>query len=279
MRLALESTKPHCHDRWPLHTWISTPIVAASVIRSQRRNATAKQPALPLKLLKQGSPAPIPMLTQATLPSQGISKTTKPSIAQINRRVALARARAKKAAFLADETAVNENTLLLNTGVKRTAVVSVRMSSKGFGVKDPRHALRILQSVSIDDMETYVFADLGLTSFKYHVSSVAKRLVDASLYRSVQSAAMPSTQAIRYLYEVALEIESGAPRELICWHSAQQLLQGRASRGVGIVAANADAKVLLITALAVCIQRVQKRVDAANIYEQEMNATAAACSA
>jgi hypothetical protein len=117
-------------------------------------------------------------------PSSGVCKPTKPTIAQINRRVALARERAQKAVALADTAALNENAQLVRAGVKRTALVSVRMSSKGFGDKDPRHALEILRLLSVDAMEAYTFAMLGLTSYKYHVSTLAAKLVDASLYRS-----------------------------------------------------------------------------------------------
>jgi hypothetical protein len=102
--------------------------------------------------------------------SGGICKPTKPTIAQINRRVALAHERAQKAVALADTTALNENAQLVRAGVKRTALVSVRMSSKGFGDRDPRHALKILRLLSVDAMEAYTFAMLGLTSYKYHVS-------------------------------------------------------------------------------------------------------------
>ena len=113
-------------------------------------------------------------------PSSGVCKPTKPTIAQINRRVALAHERAQKAVALADTTALNENAQLVRAGVKRTALVSVRMSSKGFGGKDPRHALKILRLLSVDAMEAYTFAMLGLTSHKYHVSTLATKLTDAS---------------------------------------------------------------------------------------------------
>lgn len=113
------------------------------------------------------------MSAQPVSQSGGICKPTKPTIAQINRRVALAHERAQKAVALADTTALNENAQLVRAGVKRTALVSVRMSSKGFGDKDPRHALNILRLLSADAMEAYTFAMLGLTSYKYHVSTLA----------------------------------------------------------------------------------------------------------
>ena len=217
------------------------------------------------------------MSAQPVSPSSGVCKPTKPTIAQINRRVALAHERAQKAVALADTTALNENAQLVRAGVKRTALVSVRMSSKGFGDKDPRHALKILRLLSVDAMEAYTFAMLGLTSYKYHVSTLAAKLVDASLYPSLRSAAMPATQAVRYLYEVAMEVGDASTRELLCWNTAQQMLQGRASRGAGIVAANEDAKALLVRALAACVKRIEKRVESAEQYERDMSATAAAC--
>ena len=217
------------------------------------------------------------MSAQPVSQSGGICKPTKPTIAQINRRVALAHERAQKAVALADTTALNENAQLVRAGVKRTALVSVRMSSKGFGDKDPRHALNILRLLSADAMEAYTFAMLGLTSYKYHVSTLAAKLIDASIYPSLRSAAMPATQAVRYLYEVAMEIGDASTRELLCWNTAQQMLQGRASRGAGIVAANEDAKALLFRALAACVKRIEKRVESAEQYERDMSATAAAC--
>ena len=115
------------------------------------------------------------MSAQAASPTGGVCKPTKPTIAQINRRVALARVRAQKAMALAHATALNENVRLVRAGMKRTAPVSVRMSSKGFGGKEPRHALKILRLMSVDAMEAYTFAMLGLTSYKYHVSGLVPR--------------------------------------------------------------------------------------------------------
>ena len=218
------------------------------------------------------------MLTNGMLQGQGINKVTKLSIAQINRKVAQVRARAEKAAMIADQTLVNRNSELLSTGVKRPAFVSARMSSKGFGHKDPRHALQILQCMDIEAMHAYTFVDLGLVSYKYHVNTLSKELIAKSMYTSQRSAAMPATQVIRYLYEVAMELGSGPTRELLCWQHGQQTLQGRESRGAGVVAANAEAKALLVKALAACVERVEKRVMAANQYAAEMSATAAACA-
>ena len=211
--------------------------------------------------------------------SNGVRKQSKPTIAQINRRVVLARERAQRAAVLADEAALKENRQLVSVGVKRSAVVSLRMSSKGFAHKDPHHALKILRFLSVDAMEAYTFPMLGLTSYKYHVSTLAAKLADASIYPSLRSAAIPATQAVRYLYEVAMEIGDASTRELLCWNTAQQMLQGRASRGTGIVAANEGAKMLLVTALAACVERIEKRVASAEQYERDMSATAAACRA
>ena len=119
---------------------------------------------------------------------------------------------------------------------------------------------------------------LGLVSYKYHVNTLSKELIAKSMYTSQRSAAMPATQVIRYLYEVAMELGSGPTRELLCWQHGQQTLQGRESRGAGVVAANAEAKALLVKALAACVERVEKRVMAANQYAAEMSATAAACA-
>ena len=201
----------------------------------------------------------------------------KSSIAQLNRRVARARERAEQEALRAEKVALNENQQLVSTGVKRPTIVSARMSSKGFATKDPRLALNILQRMHVDAMQSYTFDMLGITSHKYHVSSLGQKLVDASMYPTLRAAAMPAKQAIRSLYEVAMETGDETTRKLLCWHTAQQLLQGRASRGAGIVAANEDAKALLATALATCVERVEKRVEAAEQYMRVMSATADAC--
>ena len=210
-------------------------------------------------------------------PSKGIRKPTKLTIAQINRRVALARERAQKAAAIADKTALNENDQLVRAGVKRVVLVSDRMSSKGFGDKDPRHALEILQLLDVNEMQTYKFSMLGITSYKFHVSTLAQKLVGASIYPSMRSAAMPTTQAVRFLYEVAMEVGDEPTRKLLCWHTAQQMLQGRASRGAGVVAAKEDAKALLLKAADACVKRIRKRVESAEQYTRDMRATAAAC--
>tara|TARA_Y100000389_G_C17246686_1_gene405945 strand:+ start:56 stop:739 length:684 start_codon:yes stop_codon:yes gene_type:complete len=206
-----------------------------------------------------------------------VRKPTKHTLAQINRKLALAQERAQKVAALAETTTVHEKDQLVRTGVKRSTLVSSRMSSKGFGDKDPRHALKILRLLNVDGMEAYTFATLGLTSYKYHVSTLTARLVDASTYPSLRSAAMPAAQAVRYLYEVAMEVGDESTRELLCWNTAQQMIQGRASRGAGIVAANDDAMALLVKALAACVGRIEKRVEAAEQYERDMSATAAGC--
>lgn len=169
-----------------------------------------------------------------------------------------------------ETTALNEDAQLLRAGVKRTPLVSVRMSSiKGFGDKDPRHALKILRLLSVDAMKAYMFAMLGLTSYKYHMSTLAEKLVDASIYPSLRSAAMPAAQAVRYLYEVAMEVGDASTRELLCWNTAQHMLQGHASRGAGIVAANEDAKALIVRALDACVKRLDKREQSAEQHERD----------
>jgi len=218
------------------------------------------------------------MPTQSLVTAHGsIHKAIKRSIAQINRRVALARERAQKAAAHADNTALSENNQLVSVGVKKQSLVSTRMSSKGFAAKDPQLALIILRLMHVDAMHSYTFDMLELTCYKYHVSSLAQKLVDASVYPGWRSASMPATQAMRYLYEVALEVGDDSTRELLCWNTAQQMLQGRESRGVGIVATNGDAKAFLATALAMCVERVEKCVEAAEEYKRCMDKTANAC--
>lgn len=80
---------------------------------------------------------------------------------------------------------------------------------------------------------------------------------------------MPAAQAVRYPCEVAMEVLDASTRELLCWNTVQQMLQGRASRGAGIVAANEDAKALLVRALDGCVQRLVKHVESAEQYERD----------
>lgn len=204
---------------------------------------------------------------------------SNPTIAQVNRRIALARERAQRAVALADAAAFKQHAQIVRSGIKRASAVSPRMSSKGFGERDPRLALRIMRLLSVDEMAVYKFALIGVTSYKYHVSMLASKLVETSMYASPRSAAMVAAQAVRFLFEVAMEVGDASICKHLSWHKAQQMLQGRASRGTGVVAANEDAKELLATALAMCVQRIEKRVESEDEYEQEMSATAAATRA
>ena len=118
-----------------------------------------------------------------------------------------------------------------------------------------------------------------MTSFKYHVSTLAQMLLDKKIYQSIRSASLPASQVVRHLFEVAMEIGNESQTKLLQWQTGQQLLQGRASRGAGIVAANADAKALLEKALDVSLKRVKARVEATERYEREMFAAVSACYA
>ena len=101
-------------------------------------------------------------------------------------------------------------------------------------------------------------------------SGITCNCLAPAVVRTEMVAAMPAAQAVRYLYEVAMEVGDASTRELLCWNTAQQMLQGRASRGAGIVAANEDAKALLVRALAACVRRIEKRVESAEQYERDM---------
>ena len=131
--------------------------------------------------------------------------------------------------------------------------------------------------LDVNKAHAYNFEMLGITSYKFNVSTLAQSLVDASVYPSMRSAAMPAAQAVRFLYEVAVEIGKSPISELLCWHTGQQLIQGRESRGAGVVAANEDAKALLAAAFATCVERIERRVKSAEQYARDMSATAAAC--
>lgn len=209
-----------------------------------------------------------------------VTKLPSLSLARINRRVALAQARAERVAQQAVQAAEKETARLLTAGVNRSSTVSSRMSSKGFAQRDPRKALEILRLVEIDAVTSYTFDDLGLTSYKYHVGTLVQRLVASSLYDSTRSAALPATQALRHLYKAAMEIgmkHDPSTQKLLCWHGPQQLLQGRASRGAGIVAANESAKALLAGALEASMSRLEARADAADRYDAEMRELAETC--
>ena len=203
----------------------------------------------------------------------------KLSLAQLNRKVASARARVAQLSAQADEKAACEKSRVVDVGVARANTVSSRMSSKGFGNKCPKDALQLLELVQLNTMQVYEFEGLCMTSFKYHVSTLAQMLLDKKIYQSIRSASLPASQVVRHLFEVAMEIGNESQTKLLQWQTGQQLLQGRASRGAGIVAANADAKALLEKALDVSLKRVKARVEAAERCEREMFAAVSACYA
>ena len=92
---------------------------------------------------------------------------------------------------------------------------------------------------------------------------------------------MMAAKTVRYIYEVALELAVADPeryngaRRVIEWHTPQQILKGRDSRGAGIVMFSNEAFELVKTALATATERVAKRVDASTTYKSEMEATTA----
>ena len=106
-----------------------------------------------------------PMPVHGSPLSSEACKRTKHSIAQINRKIAIAQKRAQKAAELAESAIVHEKAKLVRTGVKRTTFVSIRMSSQGFGDKHPSHcsdhtgerAARLYCETSCAEAETGVF--------------------------------------------------------------------------------------------------------------------------
>jgi len=189
----------------------------------------------------------------------------KPTIAQANMKAARARARVAKMAAMAEAVAAQQTSELIQGSPRCVTAVSERMSSVGFGKKDPHAALRVLQLLEAEDIKSFTFEDLGLTSYKYTTSILASRLVETGLRKSMKAANQPAAQALRFVYEVALQTNPKA-YDLLEWHNPQKLLQGKASRGVGIAATNADAKALLANAMHVAKTRIAERVEQADQY-------------
>lgn len=213
--------------------------------------------------------------------SGAIAKRSKrqPSVAQIAAHVAreqaLLQARMERKQAELQASMERRTAALAETGVSNPVTVSSRMSSKGFASKDPKVALQVLQLVNIDGMaDLHTFDSIGIHAYKVHAEKLADRLVCVRLYPTLRASRLAASQALRYVYEMAQTSNGEDITKHLCWQTCQQSIQGKETRGTGIVALNTDAKGALTTALSACIERVVRRVAAAAEYEKDMLATA-----
>ena len=160
-----------------------------------------------------------------------------------------------------------------------------RTSTLAFAHKDPTAALAALECVDMADATPHEFTDLGVCVYKYNVRSTSEKLVAKSIYPSTKASAMIAAKATRCVFEMAIEmanelVETNSKvRNEISWHTPQQMVKGRETRGCGIVMYSDDALALVKQALEAAKERVSRCVDAANVYTREMTATAAAAVA
>ena len=230
------------------------------------------------------------MMTELLSPSNALCKANAAMMLagqQVLKAQALA-AKATDAAQAARKRAFDD---LSSTKTIHYVAAPTRTSTKSFSAKDPAHALAALKAIDLDDgITSHPFSELGITAYKYSVRTASERMTepitaaDAALYTSTRASAMMAAKTVRYIYEVALELAVADPerysdaRRVVEWHTPQQILKGRDTRGAGIVMFSNTAFELVKTALATATERVAKRVEAAITYKSEMDATAAAAA-
>jgi hypothetical protein len=180
---------------------------------------------------------------------------------------------------------------MMSTGVAKHVAAAARTSTKGFATTDPAHALGSLACIDLDgDVAKYDFSELGVTAYKYSVRAASEKMTQTAmgrhvaLYPSMRASSMMAAKTVRYIYDLALEIATSEPdqyaeaRRGLEWHTPQQMLKGRETRGAGIVLYSAATLELVKTALTTAKKRVGRRVEAADKYESEMEATVAAAT-
>ena len=202
-----------------------------------------------------------------------------------------AQQRADKAAEAADASRKRAYDKMINVGSTKQLAASTRTSTKSFAAKDPAHALAALGCVDLDgELTVHDFSELGIIAYKYSVRTASKRMSrppmddQVALYPSARSSAMMAAKTVRYVYDLALQLATTQPeqyaeaRRTLEWHSAQQVLNGRETRGAGIVMYSEKSLELVKVALAKAKERVGKRVEAGAQYETEMVATSDAAT-
>ena len=211
------------------------------------------------------------------------------TMAIAKQKVLKAQERADKAAEVAAAARKRAYDEMMSTGFAKQAAAPTRTSTKSFAAGDPAHALAALECVDlIGDTTTHDFNELGVVACKYSVRAASLRMThpatdaQAPLYPSMRASAMMAAKTVRYIYDVALELATTQPERFaeaqraLEWHSPQQVLKGRETRGAGIVMYSDATRELVETALATAKDRVGKRVAAAALYKSEMEVTVAA---
>ena len=191
---------------------------------------------------------------------------------------------AKRASVATDATCKPARDDTVVTTLQPAAAPSsapARTSTKAFAATDPHHALAVLAHIDLYAMATHEFALIGASPCcKYSASMLSEVLANQMPeYKSVRASSMMATKAVRYVFDVACELAmSGSLQhahayESLIWSSPQAMLEGRHTRGAGIVAYSAAAVELLTVALTTAKARVQKQVDVDDKYTRSMNVT------
>lgn len=187
-----------------------------------------------------------------------------------------------QAAALAVETARKRAYDEMTASSVQIAVpAKARTSTQAFATKDPRHCLEVLGCVDLNAMKTQEYAQLDLVAHKYSVLTLSEALAgEARLYKSIPAASMMAATTVRYVFDVACELAANSEdyaeaKSSLAWHTPQEMLKKRETRGAGVVANSAAAVKLLEKALVVAKKRVQERVEAGEKYDMAMGATAA----
>ena len=208
-----------------------------------------------------------------------------------SKKASKAQARAELATEAANVARKRVHDEMMSAGVTKQVAASVRTSTKSFATKDPAHALNALACIDLNGgVAKHEFSELGVVAYKYGVRAASERMAqpkmdaELALYPSVRASAMMAAKTVRYVYDLALELATTQPeqyteaRRTLEWHTPQQMLRGRETRGAGIVMYTEATLELVKTALATAKERVGKRVEAAVQYASEMEATVAAAT-
>ena len=159
-----------------------------------------------------------------------------------------------------------------------------RTSTLAFASKNPAAALAALDCVDLSAATRHTFPDLKTHVYKYNVRSTSETLVAKSIYPSTKASAMEAAKTTRYVFDSAVELANAngetyaKARDEISWHSPQQMVKGRETRGCGIVMYSEAALTLVKEGLAAAKERTARRVEEATLYTRQMTATAAAVS-
>ena len=162
--------------------------------------------------------------------------------------------------------------------------VSKRMSSLGVLNRPPESVVDALRKVDFEDDLTKVYFTVPFNPdpvpiFKYRVIDLSTHLVEDAVFENKASASIMSTQVIRYIYEVAIEMNPKNWKPMFGWHTGQQVVQGKNTRGAGIVAFSVEGLEMVKAAKATCLARMGRLVvqKEENRKMLEVSANAASC--